>query len=165
MTSLCPADDLAVDRDFLAGPDDDVIAADDVLQRHSPLDAVALDLREPGRQVEQRPDGLARALERPHLQPLCHGEEKDDRRRLEALAEHESAADGDHHQAVDVDRSRPERQQSSPRREHAPGERGDHETNAGRQCGMAERRAAQVRRRFADAAARHEEQSSADVGA
>ena len=55
------------------------------------------------RQIDQRADRLARALHRPHLEPLRHREQEDDAGRLEPFAEQQGAGDRDDHQRVDVE--------------------------------------------------------------
>ena len=59
------------------------------------------------RKVHQRADRAARPLHRPRFQQLRQREQEDDRGRFRPLAERHGAADGHHHQDVDVEHTGP----------------------------------------------------------
>ena len=99
----------------------------------------------------------------PHLEPLSNGKEEHDGRRLETLAEQDGSRRGDHHQHVDVHRSRTKREHGTPRREHGPHECGQHEQCA-RERGMVEGRARKSGG-YRQSGCCHEQQPSTDVGA
>ena len=82
-----------------------------------------IDQRLARRQVEQGADGLTRAFERPHLEPLRHREQEHDAGAFEPLAERHGAGDGNDHQRVDVDRAGPKGGERPPGREDGAGRR------------------------------------------
>ena len=105
--------DPAVERNLLAGPDDDDVADGDAVHRHAAERAGrgVPHERLGGRQIHQRADGAARALHRARLEQLRQREQEDDGRPFAPLAEHHRAGDGDEHEDVDVERQRARRVQ------------------------------------------------------
>ena len=89
-SSTCelPSDDLAIDRDLVAGPDHDGVADQDLGGRNLDLAAVAQHGRHRRREVHQRADGLRRSGAGPHLQPMAEQDEDEQngRRLVELLA-------------------------------------------------------------------------------
>ena len=71
-------DDDAVGRDLLAGPDDEQVADDDLVDRHGDLVAVAKDARLLRAELEQRADRLARAALRARLEVAAEQDERGD---------------------------------------------------------------------------------------
>ena len=95
------------------------------------LDARASDDSLAGRQVDQRADGLTGPLQGSHLEPLRHGEEEHDGRRLEPLAEQQGAGYRDHHEGVDVEGARTNGDDRAPGRVDAASDGGDGEAHRG----------------------------------
>ena len=99
-------DHLAVERHLLTRPDDQDRADRNGVDRHAPLAGRVADQRLDRRQVHQRADRVARAVERPRLEPFGDGEEEDHAGGFGILSEDDRARHRDHHQDVDVERAR-----------------------------------------------------------
>jgi hypothetical protein len=119
-------DDRAVERNFLARPDDDDRARRDGVDVDAPLAGGVAQQRVGRRQVHQRADGVARALERARLEGLGDGKQEHDRGRLRPFTDQRRAGGGDDHQHVDVERADTDRvPRLAERRAEPGGERGD----------------------------------------
>ncbi len=123
--------DGAVEREALAGAHVHHLTGQHPIERHQPFDAVILDAGLDRREIQQRPDGGARAIDALRLEPLRHREEEDHDRGFLPFANHQRPADRDHHQRVDVEHPAPQRAPGAAGRKHRAGDDGDQEQRLG----------------------------------
>ncbi len=107
-------DDDAVERNLLAGADDEDHAHGDALDIDSAIAGRVADERVGRREIEQRAHGVARAFERPCLERLREREEKDHRRGFRPLPQRDGANGRHQHQDVDVEQPHTERDEGLP---------------------------------------------------
>ena len=93
----------AVERDFLAGPDDDDIAEADVVDGQYALHTTSSDECGLRREVHERPNRSPRALHRPGFEKLCEREQENNRGSFGPLPERHRAGDSDQHEHVNVE--------------------------------------------------------------
>ena len=103
-----PLDDHAVGRDPLVGTDDDGVTDAEVLDGHLGLGAVTADAGRRRGQLRQRLDGPACAAHRVAFERVADGEQEEQERALEPLAERGGAGRGHEHQEVDLEAPGPD---------------------------------------------------------
>jgi hypothetical protein len=132
--------DHAVERQLFAGLDQDVVSDANALDGDSLLASVRNDQRLAWREVDQGPDGLARALERPHLEPLRDGKEEHDAGLPQPSRPARAPRNRDHHQDVDVECADFDRRPGAARRKNASKDRCGNERcrRHSRACGSGE---------------------------
>ncbi len=111
--------DTSVERNLLAGLDDDDVSDAHILHRHALLDAVPLHERFSGREIHQRPNRATGALHGARFEHLRQREQKHHGCTLGPFAEGHRTRDRDQHQNVDVEYSRAQRIQRTPGGEDA----------------------------------------------
>ena len=126
-------DDPAVQRHFVTRPYQDDLADCDCLDRSAVFDPAAPHDRFARRQIDERPDGLARPLQGSRFEPLRQGEQKDDAGGFEPFAERQGPRDRDDHEDIDVHGLRANRCNCPARRIHAPHQCADGEAQRSRE--------------------------------
>ena len=110
----------AVEREPVAGFDDEHLADLDVADGHFREGAVTADEGGLGPELHQRLDGLARAAHRVVLEDVREREQKQQHRPLERRADGERAERGEDHQQVDIHLEVAERVEPGPESEPPP---------------------------------------------
>ena len=113
-------DNISVERDLLAGANDDQRTDRDLVDGNAAFAGRVADQRVGGRQIHQCADGVAGAVQRPRLERLGETEQEDDGCRFRPLAQHRRAGRRDDHQHVDVERPDAHRAPGFARRPDTP---------------------------------------------
>ena len=104
-------DHLAVERDFVARPNDDHRARREVVDIDVAFAGRVAQQRRGRRQVHQRADRVARSFQRARFECLRDAEQEHDGRRLRPFAQRRRPPGRDDHQDVDIERPGPQRVQ------------------------------------------------------